>query len=121
MNKLINWFLKEPNRTFKIMELDDILFGNEINNILIINSDFFVDNIKSLKTKYVICYDIEQNIYDKNKSILEKLNIEHTYIGKVKLNYTNEIDLIIYESIYSDIINDLKIKIKLKLEKNLNV
>ena len=117
----INWLFKEPDEKYNIIELNDIMMHNDINNILIINSNFLVDNLRNLKMKKVFCYDIEENVYQKNKGILMNLNVYHKLINIEQLNNEkiNMIDLIIYEEKYHFFVECFDIK--LRIEKSLSV
>jgi hypothetical protein len=78
--KLVKSFLMEPLESFKIKELEDILQSVEIKSIVIVNSDFYLDNETVLKNKLIECYDTDPVIYYKNKIKLKNKNILHKYI-----------------------------------------
>jgi hypothetical protein len=95
---LIKSFLIEPKEIFYIKELEDILKSINIQSILIVNSDFYLDNENLLKDKNIDCFDTNPVIYHHNKNILEKKNISHKYIVyDTQLINKKNIDMLICE------------------------
>ena len=80
--KLIKSFLIEPN-SFYIAELNDILTAANLKDVIIINSNYYLDNQKSLKEKNVICYETNPVIYYNNKTSLRHDNIQQYYINNI--------------------------------------
>lgn len=81
--KFIKSFLIEPKESFHIKELEDILKSIEVKSIVIVNSDFYLDNediLEDTDIECIKCYDTDPLIYHKNKKILEERNITHKYI-----------------------------------------
>jgi len=118
--KLVKSFLIELNESFYIKELADILSNISTNNIILVNSDFYLDNEELLKNKSIEVYDTDPVIYYKNKELLKFKKIYyHQYIiydtQIIKSKFKN-IDLLIYDKKNSKVINSLKFKNK--VEKN---
>jgi len=116
--KFIKNFLIEPPESFKIKELEDIFKSIEIRNIIIVNSDFYLDNEDVFKDKLVECYDTDPVIYYKNKIKLENKKILHKYIiYDTQLIKKKDVDLLICEEknlrIIADNIADNKFKQKI--------
>ena len=96
--KLIKSFLIEPKESFQIKELEDILKSIKVKNIIIVNSDFYLDNEKLLKDKKIKCYDTDPVVYYNNKKKLEEQNKSHSYIVYDTQSIKSEsIDLLICE------------------------
>ena len=96
--KLIKSFLIEPPESFKIKELEDILQSVDIKSIVIINSDFYLDNENLLKDKSIKCYDADPVIYYKNRDILKSKNINLKYVVyDAQLIESDDVDLLICE------------------------
>jgi len=96
--RFIKSFLIEPPENFKIKELEDIINSLEIKSIMIVNSDFYLDNEDVLKDKLVECYDTDPVIYYKNKIKLKNKNVLHKYIiYDTQLIKKKDVDLLICE------------------------
>jgi len=117
LKKLVKNFLVEPVESFQIKELEDIFKSININTIVIINSNFYLDNEKLLKNKSIEVYDTDPVIFYKNKDILKFKQIYHQYVvydtQMLKSNFDN-IDLLIYEKKNIKVINGLDFKNKME-------
>ncbi|QKF66484.1 hypothetical protein AVENP_0925 [Arcobacter venerupis] len=112
--KLIKSFFIEPAESFEIKELDDIFKSTDIENIVVVNSSFYLDNIVLLKEKTIKCYDTDPVIYYKNKNILKNSNIFHEYIVyDTQYIEKNNCDLLIYENKNTKVILLLNYEIKI--------
>lgn len=91
-------FLIEPKESFYIKELADIFKSINVKSIIVVNSNFYLDNEDLLKDRDIKCYDTDPAIYYKNKTILDDKKINHKYIvyDTQTINSDN-IDLLIYE------------------------
>lgn len=78
--RLVKKFINKPIESFEIKELVDILKSVDIKNIIIVNSDFYLDNEKLLENKNIECYDSDPVIYYKNKGLLKNKGIFHKFI-----------------------------------------
>jgi hypothetical protein len=110
--KLIKNFLVEPKMDLYIKELEDILSSIEIKKIIIINSDFYLNNKKVLQNqKFEIkCFDTDPVIYYKNKEKLKKENIFHKYIIYDTEKIEDTCDLLIYDKKNLEIIFTINYK-----------
>jgi hypothetical protein len=115
----IKSFFIEPEQNLYIKELEDILSSIKIEKIIIINSNFYLDNIKILKIKKfnIKCFDTDPVIYYKNKEKLEKEKIFHKYIIYDVETIKEECDLLICEKNNLKIISNLNYKNKICKEK----
>jgi hypothetical protein len=96
--KLVKNFIIKPSESFQIQELEDILKSLDIKSIIIVNSDFYLDNENLCEGKNIKCYDTDPAVYYKNKSKLEQQSIFHTYIVyDTQLIKEHSVDLLIYE------------------------
>jgi hypothetical protein len=112
--KLIKSFLIEPVESFEIKELEDIFKSTDIENIVVINSSFYLDNIILLKEKNIKCYDTNPVLYHKNKNILKNSNIPHEYIVyDTQLIEKNNCHLLICENKNTKVILLLNYEIKI--------
>lgn len=92
-------FLEEPTQGYEIEELEDILKSFSIVDVIIINSGFYRDNQNLLHDKNIECFDVDLEVYKKNKLFLENERIKHFLITDniIKTNKL-EVDLIILET-----------------------
>ena len=96
--KMIKYFFIEPEESFYIKELEDILKSIDVRKIVVINSDFYLDNENQLKSKNIICYDSEPVRYYKNKKIFDIKNISLEYIiHDTEFIKSEDVDLLICE------------------------
>ena len=92
-------FLEEPTQGYEIKELEDILKSFSIVDVIIINSDFYRDNQKLLHGKNIQCFDVDLEVYKKNKPFLENERIKHFLITDNTIQTNKlEVDLVILET-----------------------
>lgn len=113
--KFIKGFLIEPNETFLIKELGDILSTTLVKKVVIVNSNFYLDNEQILKNKDIVCYDTDPVVYYNNKYILENKRIEHHYIiyDTQTIEINEQVDLLICDTKNKKVSNNINFKAKI--------
>lgn len=114
-----NTFFNDSD-SFKIAELEKILADSNIDDIVIVNSDFYLDNETILKGIMKIdCYDIDPAIYHRNKKTLQAKNVNHNYlVFDTQSIFREKTNLVICEHKYKKVIATISSDIRLIKNEN---